>query len=148
MVRLILDYPSPEEETQILAAPPLFSGNAIDRVETLSFPAQALQMVRQHLAKIVIDDKIIQYVRDIIRMSRSLDQLILGNSPRAGQMLLSLARAFAAVNGYDFVTPDHIRELAPVVLPHRWIVKPEMEIQQTPVKTIIKNIFDSVKVPQ
>jgi MoxR-like ATPase len=63
-------------------------------------------------------------------------------------MMIRLSRAYAAVTGSDFVTPDHIRELVPVVLPHRWVLKPEAEIQQTPMENILRNIFNSVSLPK
>ena len=78
--------------------------------------------------------------------SRNQEDLLLGNSPRSGQMMIRLAKAYAAITGMEYVTPDHIRELAPAVLPHRWIMKPEAEIQQTPITSILNGIFNSVTV--
>ena len=107
-----------------------------------------LHECRAFVQQVVVDSKIIRYVQELIAMSRNVDELLLGNSPRAGQMMIRLAKAYAAVNGSDYVTPDHIRELVPVVLPHRWVLKPEAEIQQTPIENIIRTLFDVVKVPQ
>jgi MoxR-like ATPase len=147
MVRLMLDYPSADEETLILSTP-LTGSQAVERITPLADARAGIEQSRRFMESVVIDEKVLRYARDLVRATRCLDQLLLGNSPRAGQMLLRLGRAYAAVTGSDFVTPDHIRELAPAVLPHRWVLKPEAEIQQTPVESILKNLFDAVQVPQ
>ncbi len=150
MVRVIMDYPSAEEELQVLASALTVDNfnellEAITPFQTVSYQVQE---AREYVSQVVVDEKILLYVRGLIEASRSIDELLLGNSPRSGQMLLRLARAYAAVSGSSFVTPDHIRELVPLVLPHRWVIKPEAEIQQTPIERILRTLFDSVKVPE
>jgi len=149
MTRILLDYPSPEEELSVLATALHTTGtnNLLETIVPDASVAAGISDARAFVKNTVVDGKIILYVRDLITASRTLEELTLGNSPRAGQMLLRLAMAYAAVNGDPYVTPDHIRELVPHVLPHRWILKPEAEIQQTPVETILRTLFDTVKVP-
>lgn len=150
MVRIIMDYPSVDDELQVLASA-LTVGNFNEQLNAITpFETVALQVqdAREFVNQVVVDEKILTYVRGLIAASRTIDELLLGNSPRSGQMLLRLARAYAAVQGNSFVTPDHVRELVPLVLPHRWIIKPEAEIQQTPVESILRTLFDSVKVPE
>jgi MoxR-like ATPase len=76
-----------------------------------------------------------------------MPDLALGNSPRSGQMLLRLARAYAPIYGTAYVTPDHIRELAPAVLPHRWVMKPEALVNKIPTEHLLRDLFSQVKVP-
>lgn len=150
MIRVIMDYPEVEEELIVLSS--ALTRDAVnDHLNEITpFESIGIQIseARQFLNGIVVDEKIIRYVRDIIQASRNSDELFLGNSPRAGQMLLRISRAYAASQGSEFITPDHIRELVPFVLPHRWVMKPEAEIQQTPIENILRGIFDSVKVPE
>ena len=89
-----------------------------------------------------------QYIRDLIRATRDIEEIQLGNSPRAGQMLLRLAKPYAGIAGEGFVTPDHIQELVPLVLPHRWVLKPEAQIQSIPVENILRKLFDTVEIPK
>ena len=147
MVRIIIDYPSEHEEMRILNELTDGQHNPVERVETLADTVPRIREVEAFLKTVVVDERIVAYVHGLVRASRSIDELLLGSSPRAGQMLLRLSRAYAAVQGQDYVTPDHIRGLVPFVLPHRWIVKPAVEIQETPRESILRTLFDSVKVP-
>lgn len=150
MIRVIMDYPHIEEEMKVLSS--ALTRDAVNdhlnEITPLASVNIQISEARNFLESIVVDEKIIRYVRDIINASRNSDELFLGNSPRAGQMLLRISRAYAASQGSAFVTPDHIRELVPFVLPHRWVMKPEAEIQQTPIENILRGIFDAVKVPE
>lgn len=148
MVRISIEYPSPQEEFAILTSALQTTGvnQQINSISPCHNAAERVNKAREFVQQIVVDEKIVEYVRDLIAASRALDELSLGNSPRAGQMLLRLSRAYAAINGYSFVTPDHIRELVPHVLPHRWVMKPEAEIQHTPIENILRSLFNSVKV--
>ena len=148
MVRILLDYPSAEEEIRILGDLPEGNQHPVEKLQSVVQAEEMLQECRAFVQQVVVDSKIIRYVQELIAMSRNVDELLLGNSPRAGQMMIRLAKAYAAINASDYVTPDHIRELVPVVLPHRWVLKPEAEIQQTPIENIIRTLFDAVKVPQ
>ncbi|MBN1760336.1 MAG: AAA family ATPase [Chitinispirillaceae bacterium] len=150
MVRILFDYPDAEEELAVLESALEVTGinELLERVQPpTSLPLQ-IRNARDFVGTVVVDNKILLYIRDLIGASRSLDELLLGNSPRSGQMLLRLSRAYAALEGSTFVTPDHVRELVPHVLPHRWVIKPEAEIQQTPVESILRALFDTVKVPE
>jgi MoxR-like ATPase len=148
MVRVVLGYPSEEEESAIISRAASAVVNPIDSVQSIPHAAEWIVAARQFIDTVVVDQKIVAYVKNLIRTTRTLDQVLLGNSPRAGQMLIRLARAYAAIEGKEFVTPDHIQDLVPAVLPHRWVLKPEAEIQETPVEAVLKRLFDTVQVPQ
>jgi len=148
MVRILMDYPTEDEELEILSDNFLMSGAIPKSIKSLKRSKTLISATRKELEEIVIDEKIIKYVRDLIRATRSLDELHLGNSPRAGKMLIKLSRAYAALLGDEYVTPDHIRELVPMVLPHRWILKPEAQIQEIPMEDILRKLFNSINVPE
>jgi MoxR-like ATPase len=146
MVRIVMEYPTEEEESAILT---VLSTNrdACEGLPAAADPA-ACDAARKCAELVVVDQRVVAYVRGLVRASRGMEEILLGSSPRAGQMLIRLAKAYAAVNGMDFVTPDHIRELAPYVLPHRWVLKPAAEIQGEPASALLAALFDMVKVPQ
>ena len=147
MVRIVMDYPSVEEEQEVLKLALSLQRDLTAFITPLPDAAALLQAAKQELATIVVDEKIITYVRDLVRATREMPDIALGNSPRSGQMLLRLARAYAPLAGSDYVTPDHIRELVPVVLPHRWILKPETLINKTPLSHLLRGLFSRVPVP-
>jgi MoxR-like ATPase len=147
MVRIRMDYPTDGEELEIIS---MACGSERDFTAGLNSVDDAESRVREareQIVSVVVDDKIIKYVRDLIRASRTLDEIELGNSPRAGQMIIRLAKAYAAVTGASYVNPDHIRELAPVVFPHRWVLKPESQVQRIQESDILTNLFNLVQVP-
>ncbi len=148
MVRITMGYPSPEEEERILSNPVESASDPTWNIQPVEDLAAGLEQARGFVSQVTVDQRVIRYVRELVQATRTTDELLLGNSPRSAQMLLRLARAYAALLGYDYVTPDHIRELAPAVLPHRWILKPEAEIQQTPAENILRTLFATVKVPE
>jgi MoxR-like ATPase len=147
MVRMMMDYPDEHDELAILN---LSLGGHRDlslAAGPLSDVAARLALARAEVARVVVDQRLLAYVRDIVRCTRTMDELALGNSPRAGQMLVRLAMAYAAVEGCTFVTPDHVRELVPSVLPHRWELKPEAQVRHAALDDIIRTLFGMVKVP-
>ncbi len=147
MVRIQMSYPTADEELSILSDLSCKPAQLLESVTPVENAMGVIETAQEFIHEIVIDEKVMLYIRDIIRASRELDDLVLGNSPRSGQMLVRMAKAYAAVTGCGFVTPDHVRELAPAVLPHRWVLRPEAEMKQDPLSPIIAALFDSVKVP-
>ena len=90
---------------------------------------QDLQELREQLAAIVMRDELIGYLVDIVRATRQHESVLVGAGPRATQSLIMAARAYAAMAGRDFVTPDDIKAMAVPVLEHRLILRPEFEIE-------------------
>jgi MoxR-like ATPase len=93
------------------------------------------------------DDRVLEYIRDIIVASRHRDELLLGGSPRASIALLKASKAYAAINGRDYVIPDDVKYLLPRVLSHRLIVKPELELENVSAAEVIDEILNEVDVP-
>jgi MoxR-like ATPase len=89
-----------------------------------------------------------QYIVDIIRQSRSLENLSLGASPRATVMLMEAAKALAALRAKDYVTPDEIQMLAYPVLRHRIRLNPEAEVEGLSPDTCIEELLQRVPIPR
>jgi len=152
MLKLKIDYPSKEEELAILNAnestSPDHSINSIINPETL------LQ-ARHWVDKIYVDDKIKNYIIELIHCTRkpgehglNLDSLIqFGASPRATIGLTLAAKAWAFLEGRGFVTPQDVKTIGMDVLRHRVIISYEAEAEEVTSEDIIHRIFDSVPVP-
>jgi MoxR-like ATPase len=110
--------------------------------------AEDLADLRQGLAAVVMRDELVAYLVDLIRATRTHESVLVGAGPRATQSLVMAARAFAAMSGRDFVTPDDVKTMAPSVLEHRLILRPEFEIEGLTVSEVIQQILQQVAVPR
>ena len=90
----------------------------------------------------------VTYIANIIVNTRSNQFLYLGASPRASIAILKASKAFAAMSGRDFVTPEDIKKAAIPVLQHRVIVTPEREMEGVSTKQIIKQIIEAIEIPR
>jgi MoxR-like ATPase len=109
---------------------------------------QLLDAIREALTQMVVREELLGYVVDIVRATREHESVLVGAGPRATQALLLASRAFAAIAGRDFVTPDDIKGLAFPVLEHRLILRPEFEIEGLSVTEVIQKILEQIAVPR
>jgi MoxR-like ATPase len=107
-----------------------------------------LQQLREELGTVLVRNELIEYLVDIIRATRQHESVLVGAGPRATQSLLMASRASAALSGRDFVTPDDIKTMAPPVLEHRLILRPEFEIEGLAVPEVIQQILQQIAVPR
>src|SRR5215469_7263940 len=110
--------------------------------------AEDLVELRQGLAAIVIREELTAYLVDIVRATRTHESVLVGAGPRATQSLIMAARAYAAISGRDFVTPDDIKGMAQPVLEHRLILRPEFEIEGLSIAEVIQQILQQIAVPR
>lgn len=109
---------------------------------------EELAALRDGLGAIVMRDELVAYLVDIVRATRTHESILVGAGPRATQALIMAARAYAAINGRDFTTPDDIKIMAPPVLEHRLILRPEFEIEGLGVAEVIQQILQQIAVPR
>jgi len=109
---------------------------------------QQLKTYQNLVKDVVVEEKLIEYIAKIIVNTRENQFLYLGASPRASLALLTASKAFAAIRGRDFVTPDDIKEAALAVLRHRVIVAPEREMEGLTDDEIIRQILESIEIPR
>ncbi len=107
-----------------------------------------LRELRASLQGITLREELLGYIVDVVRGTRQHESVLVGAGPRATQSLLLGARAFAAMAGRDFVTPDDIKVMALPVLEHRLILRPEFEIEGLSVLEVIERILQEVAVPR
>jgi MoxR-like ATPase len=151
MLKITMRAPNREEEitlaqrTMTSESPEsLLAGGAVRAViEAVELPG-----LREQLGTIVVRNELIGYLVDVIRTTRQHESVLVGAGPRATQSLIMAARAFAAMSGRDFVTPDDIKMMAPPVLEHRLILRPEFEIEGLSVPEVIQQVLQQVAVPR
>jgi MoxR-like ATPase len=103
---------------------------------------------REQLQKVTVEEGIARYVVQIVRTSREAPACVLGASPRASVALLAAAKALAAIRGKAYVTPDDVKAMAPPVLRHRLILKPEAEIEGYTPDRVVEELLAQVPVPR
>jgi MoxR-like ATPase len=110
--------------------------------------AEELAELKLCLNDVLVREELIAYLVDVVRKTRTHESVLVGAGPRATQALLLSSRAHAAMEGRDFVTPDDIRAMAPPVLEHRLIVRPEFEIEGLDEREVVDKILGEVPVPR
>jgi MoxR-like ATPase len=135
MFKVRLDYPTTADEMEVLRR--WESGIELrDPVKAGVEPVLSggdIAACRDQVAKVVVDEKVRRYVVDLAAATRTAPEIALGASTRAEVLLMLAARALAAFEGSEFVTPDHVKALLAPAFRHRLILRPEAEVGgQTP----------------
>ena len=146
----VIDYPSRDDERRIVAAHgsrTTMTSPAAFGVEPVAGMAE-LDAVRSFVEGIRLGDDLVDYVVDLVRASREHPGLSFGASPRAANMLAAAARAYAALDGRDYVIPDDIKYLAPPCLRHRIVLSPGSEIEGLHADQIVAEIIEQNPVPK
>ena len=110
--------------------------------------AEDLTALRAAMDTITVREELVAYVVDVIRATRVTESVLVGAGPRATQALLLAARANAALNGRDFVTPDDVKQLTEPVIGHRLVLRPEYEIEGVNIGEVVTKILEQVAVPR
>ena len=148
LMKINLSYPSLEEEKAILFRfRNDFQINQRYSVKT-RFNAQDIRAAQQLIEKVFISDSLLNYIANIIHNTRNNGDLFLGASPRASLSILKTSKAYAAIQGRDFVIPEDIKNVAFPVLNHRIILMPEREMEGFETKDIIQDILAKIEVPR
>ncbi|GBF78963.1 AAA family ATPase [Aphanothece sacrum] len=150
LFKLILDYPSLEASKQMLLNfQEGFKGKKIDleQLEPIATVADILQ-ARQQIQSIKVDDKIIDYILNLVEKTRQHPDLELGVSPRATVAWLQTSKAQAWFSQRDYVTPDDVKNIASPLLRHRLILKPESQLDGIKIDTVITSLLKQVPVPR
>ncbi len=152
MLKLRIDYPSREEERQILDLMARTSG--VPEAQPIVDPAQILA-ARQVINEIYVDEKVKDYIVDLVCATRwperykipVKDFIQLGASPRATIALTLAAKAYAFLRGRGYVTPQDVKSIGMDVLRHRVAITYEAEAEEKTSETVIQRIFDELPVP-
>lgn len=148
LFKINIDYPNVEEEVEILTREQNLNGGLKTNQITSHLSKIQINKFQNLVEAILVESHLLKYIADIIANTRNNPFLYLGASPRASIAILKASKAFAAMNGRDFVTPEDIKRAAIPVLQHRVIVTPEREMEGVTTKQIIKQIIETVEIPR
>ncbi|HEX3043677.1 MAG TPA: MoxR family ATPase [Bacillota bacterium] len=150
LMKLFIDYPSLEEEQEILKA--YRSGFTADRIQSAGLrqiiSIEELLAIKEYTKTVTVDDKIISYITNIVAATRGFTGIEVGSSPRGSVALFQTARIRALVNGRNFVTPDDVKDMVLPALRHRIIIDPEAEIEGEKADDFLQRIIEKIEVPR
>ncbi|MEL7687905.1 MoxR family ATPase [Citromicrobium bathyomarinum] len=150
LFKLLAEYPSEEEEANIVArfgaqqGPPRPENLGVEAVAT----REALQESIASVSAVTLAPENVEYVVRLVRATRGHADLATGASPRAAVLLGNAARVRAALEGRDYVVPDDIKALATAVLRHRLILSAAAEIEGREVEAIVGDLIESTEAPR
>lgn len=148
LFKIEISYPSIDEEVQLLQ----IKHKNIKHTELENINAvidkDEIRYFQQLVHQVIVEEKIMRYIVEIVNKTREHHSLFVGASPRASIALLNASKAYAASQGRDFVTPEDVKYLTSHVLRHRIIPTPEKEIEGIGTNEIIKELVESVEVPR
>ncbi|NPA46651.1 MAG: MoxR family ATPase [Chlorobi bacterium] len=148
MFKIIASYPSENQEAEILKRHHRKRlDDMLDEINPV-VTAEEILRFRELTRSIRVEDDILQYIARIVTSTRQHPLLFLGASPRASLALMQAAKAYALMEGRDFVTPEDVKRNAVPVLNHRIIVKPEKEMEGVTPSDVIAQILDHAQVPR
>lgn len=148
LFKIEVGYPTLDEESAILAG--LHQRKLGEKLDDLKpvLTAQDILQFRQIVRGLHVEEELLDFVAHIVHETRQHPSIYLGASPRASLAIVSSAKAFAAINNRDFVTPDDIIRVAPAVLRHRIILSPEREMEGVVADDVVAQIIKDMEVPR
>ncbi len=148
LFKIKVNYPSLEEEIQILESKHRQKNKNIESLITSVLTAKQIAKYQDTIKEIIIEDNLMKYIAGIVNNTRSNANLYLGASPRASIAIMDASKALAAINGRDFVTPDDIKKVAVPILLHRVLLTPEREMEGFTPDKVIKQILETIQIPR
>ena len=148
LFKIAVNYPTLEQEVAIIRGHHERKG--VDAVKEINrvLTAEQIKGYRNIVRSIYVENNLLSYIAHIIHETRNNQSLFLGASPRASVAILNSAKAFAALNGRDFVTPEDIKWVALPVLRHRVMLTPDKEMEGITADEIVKQMVDKIEVPR
>ncbi len=150
LMKIRVDYPAAAEEVEILRR----AAGGLD-VHDLAAAGVSPVISREELAALrgaartlPVAPEVLEYVSRLVRASRELPRARLGASPRAGVGLLAAARSRAAMAGAGWVSPEDVKAMALPVLRHRFLLRPEAELEGATPDDLVQELLDGVEVPR
>lgn len=150
LMKIIIDYPSTKGEKEVLKRHHEgFKGIDLDKAGVKAVcSGEDILKCREYVSRIKVDEALLDYIVNIIAETRKNAAVDIGSSPRGSIALLQCAKACAAYNARDYVTPEDIKKMAIPTLRHRIILKPELELEGIKSEQVLKDILSKVKVPR
>lgn len=148
LFKIEVNYPSLEEEVKILETHHARKGALPEtNIEAVLSP-EKLSELKHDIQEIMIEEKLLNYIAQLVNKTRNHPHLYLGASPRASIAIMNAAKAFAAISGRDFVIPEDIKKSIYPVLGHRIILAPDREMEGMTTKNVVEMITKSIEIPR
>jgi len=144
LMKLSIGYPSYEDEMEIIRLQKI--RHPIEDLESVSSLDEVISL-QEKVKEVYVDETVVQYILDIVSATRKHSDIAVGASPRGSLALFRTSQALAYVRGRDYVLPDDIKELAPLVLSHRIILKSESYLRGYTQRGVISSMLTSIEVP-
>ncbi|MCX2475520.1 MoxR family ATPase [Pedobacter sp. MC2016-05] len=148
LFKIEVKYPSLEEETAILMAQHSLVNKTLASDVKAVLSVQQIQAARAVIRSLFVEPKLLEFIAKIVNETRNNPSLYLGASPRASLAIVHSAKALAAINNRDFVTPEDIITVAVPVLAHRILLSPEKEMEGLTTSDIVNQIIKKIEVPR
>ncbi len=144
LMKFTLGYPSFDDELKMLEM--LQHAHPLNSLESV-VSSDELLACQQEVRNVHIDPKVRQYLLQIVHLTLEHEELSLGGSPRASIALFRTSQAMAAIRGRNYVQPDDVKRIAPPVLTHRLILKPESRLRRVTAEQVVQDVIDEIAVP-
>ena len=140
LLKLVIRYPTQDEELRVLRTHHV-TREPVPRI----LEPEAVSELRRITEEVHVAEELGAYIVRLVRHTREHPQVELGASPRAGLALLKAAKARAVLHDRDYVLPDDVRALAPLVLAHRILLQPEAELGGMQPEEIVRQALQKVR---
>ncbi len=148
LFKIEVGYPTLEEEALILANH--HTQKLAERIADIKpvLTTADIETYRKTVKGLHVEDKLLEFIARIVHETRNHKSLYLGASPRASLAIVNSAKAIAVMDSRDFITPDDIIRVAPVVLRHRIILTPEREMEGVTPDSVVTQIIKGIAIPR
>jgi MoxR-like ATPase len=147
MLRIDMTYPARADEQSILTRYATLGAPLPEQPSPVAAPAD-LDAARSCVDQVHMAPELLGYVLDLAQASRQHAHLTLGLSTRGALAVLRAARISAALRGADFISPDDVKEMLPVVISHRLVLAPEAMLEGATTQGIVQRLLEQVPVPR
>jgi MoxR-like ATPase len=144
LLRVVIGYPSQEEENTILER--FRASDPLPELEPVTTPEEIVRL-QDTRREVRVEESVRDYIVRVARATRDHPEIELGASPRATLSLYWSSQAWAGIDGRDFVLPDDVKFMAPHVLTHRLMISPQAQLRGRQPQELVADIVDAVPVP-
>lgn len=144
MMKINLGYPEASVEKNLLLQHQM--GQPVNRLESVT-DMEHIATIQQEIRNIHMSDVVVDYMLALVRRTREHQAVLLGASPRASLSFMLACKAFAFLHNRDYVLPDDVKNLAPYILSHRILLRPESRLESMHTESVLQNIIQQVKIP-
>src|SRR5713101_128735 len=149
LMKILISYPGADQEVRILENYQNgFDARELEKVGLVPVDSNLLTAARREVAQVKVETALFRYITTLVRRTREWPALSLGASPRAAISLMMVAKAIAAMDGRPYLIPDDVKSVAPPVLRHRIMLKPEADLEGVTADQVIRDVIAAVEVPK